>query len=224
MEGCDFIVPPYSACHEHFLTQHTDLNIDIVSLLSYVYLCSEELFQTGLKLSIFCEIFLLVLSLCLLRGLVQTIFAENNVILTLCFTPLPLPNVTCLPRAHRRCPVSSLETSRVLPPPNVFTKIVWTRPLNPFLGHYYETLNFEGEAQFGPRSQDKTSIKAPLAQYLLSSYIAVTHPLVVYRRSSLVFVGLNRPAHTVACTQAVLDPSVPEDQQRQEERQPFFLH
>ena len=42
------------------------------------------------------------------------------------------------------------------------------------------------------------------------------------RCSSLVFVGLNRPAHTVACTQAVLVPSVPEDQQWQEERQPFF--
>ena len=36
-----------------------------------------------------------------------------------------------------------------------------------------------------------------------------------------MFVGLNRPAHTMACTQAVLDPSVPEDQQRQEEQQPF---
>ena len=48
------------------------------------------------------------------RGLVQTIFEENNVILTLCFTP---HNVTCLPRARRRCPVSSLETSLVLTPP-----------------------------------------------------------------------------------------------------------
>ena len=53
VEGCDFIIPPNSACHDHFLTQHTDLNIDIASLLSYVYLCSEELFQTGLKLSHF---------------------------------------------------------------------------------------------------------------------------------------------------------------------------
>ena len=41
VEGCDFIVPPNSACHDHFLTQHTDLNIDIASLLSYVYLCLE---------------------------------------------------------------------------------------------------------------------------------------------------------------------------------------
>ena len=69
-----------------------------------------------------------------MRGLVQTIFAENNVILTLCFTPLPPHNVTCLPRARRRCPVSSLETSCVLPPPKrhfdvIFTKIVLTRPL-----------------------------------------------------------------------------------------------
>ena len=53
VEGCDFIVPPNSACHEHFVTRHTDLNIDIASLLSYVYLCSEERFQTGLKLSHF---------------------------------------------------------------------------------------------------------------------------------------------------------------------------
>ena len=54
VEGCDFIAPPNSACHDKFLTQHTDLNIDIASLLSYVYLCSEELFQTGLiKLSHF---------------------------------------------------------------------------------------------------------------------------------------------------------------------------
>ena len=78
----------------------------------------------------------------------------------------------------------------------------------------------EGEAQFGPRPQDKTSRKAPLAQYLLSSYVAVTHPFVI--DIVRLFVGLNRPTHTVACTQAVLDPSVPEDQQRQEELQPFF--
>ena len=53
MEGCDFVIPPYVACYEHFLSQHTDLNIDIDSLLSQIYSCSEELFQTGLKLSKF---------------------------------------------------------------------------------------------------------------------------------------------------------------------------
>ena len=37
----------------------------------------------------------------------------------------------------------------------------------------------ERVAQFGPRPQDKTSINAPIAQYLLSSYVAVTYPLVV---------------------------------------------
>ena len=44
------------------------------------------------------------------------------------------------------------------------------------------------------------------------------------RRRSLVFDNLNRPAHMhmVACNQAVLDPFVPEDQQRQEEEQLFF--
>ena len=48
------------------------------------------------------------------------------------------------------------------------------------------------------------------------------HSFARRRRSSLLFVGQNRPMHTVACAQAVLDPSVPENQQRQEERQPFF--
>ena len=51
MEGCDFVIPPNVPCYEHFLSQHTDLNID--SLLSQIYSCSEELFQTGLKLSKF---------------------------------------------------------------------------------------------------------------------------------------------------------------------------
>ena len=53
MEGCDFVIPPNVACYEHFLSQHTDMNIDIDSLLSQIYSCSEELFQTGLKLSKF---------------------------------------------------------------------------------------------------------------------------------------------------------------------------
>ena len=53
VEDCDFIAPPNMACHEHFLTQHTDLNIDIDSLLNLIYLCTEELVQTGLKLSKF---------------------------------------------------------------------------------------------------------------------------------------------------------------------------
>ena len=59
------------------------------------------------------------------RGLVQTIFAENNVILTLCFPP---HNVTCLPLARKRCPVSSLETSSVLTP----------HPLNVILTLFYK--------------------------------------------------------------------------------------
>ena len=50
---CDFVIPPNTACCEHFLTQHTDMNIDTDSLLSLIYSCSEELFQTGLKLSYF---------------------------------------------------------------------------------------------------------------------------------------------------------------------------
>ena len=62
MEGCDFVIPPNVPCYEHFLSQHTDLNID--SLLSQIYSCSEELFQTGLKLGkfvwiMFCTLFLL---------------------------------------------------------------------------------------------------------------------------------------------------------------------
>ena len=61
------------------------------------------------------------------RELVQTIFAENN--LTLCFTPSPSQNVTCLPRARRRCPVSSLETSRVLTssPLNLILTLFFTK-------------------------------------------------------------------------------------------------
>ena len=50
---CDFVIPPNTACCEHFLIQHTDMNIDTDSLLSLIYSCSEELFQTGLKLSYF---------------------------------------------------------------------------------------------------------------------------------------------------------------------------
>ena len=62
MEGCDFVIAPNVPCFEHFLSQHTDLNID--SLLSQIYSCSEELFQTGLELSkfvwiMFCTLFLL---------------------------------------------------------------------------------------------------------------------------------------------------------------------
>ena len=52
VEGCNFVVPPNDACYEHFLTQHTDLDIDIDSLLSQIFLCSEELFQTGLKICV----------------------------------------------------------------------------------------------------------------------------------------------------------------------------
>ena len=53
VEGCGFVIPPNAACYEHFLSQHIDLDIDIDSLLSQIFLCSEELFQTGLKLSKF---------------------------------------------------------------------------------------------------------------------------------------------------------------------------
>ena len=53
MEGCDFVILPNVACYEHYLSQHMDLIIDIDSLLSQIYSCSEELFQTGLKLSKF---------------------------------------------------------------------------------------------------------------------------------------------------------------------------
>ena len=52
-EGCELVIPPNVPFYEHFLTQHTDLNIDSDSLLSQIYLRSEELFQTGLKLSKF---------------------------------------------------------------------------------------------------------------------------------------------------------------------------
>jgi len=35
-EGCSFIILPGSAYCEHFLNHHTDLNIDIDSLLSLI--------------------------------------------------------------------------------------------------------------------------------------------------------------------------------------------
>ena len=38
VEGCDFVVPPNAACYEHFLSQHTDLGIDIDSLLSQIFM------------------------------------------------------------------------------------------------------------------------------------------------------------------------------------------
>ena len=41
--------------------------------------------------------------------------------------------------------------------------------------HTHTHSNAEGEAQFEPRPQGKTSSKVPLAQRLLSLYVAVTH-------------------------------------------------
>ena len=41
------------ALNDHFLTQHTDLSMDIDALFDTVRLCSEELFTIGLKLSKF---------------------------------------------------------------------------------------------------------------------------------------------------------------------------
>ena len=41
------------ALNNHFLTQHTDLNMDIDSLFDTICSCSEELFTIGLKLSKF---------------------------------------------------------------------------------------------------------------------------------------------------------------------------
>ena len=49
----------------------------------------------------------------------------------------------------------------------------------------------EGKAQLGPTHQDKTSRKAPLAQYILSNVYS-HHSSARHRRSSLGFVGLNR--------------------------------
>ena len=45
VEGCDFVIPPNTACHEHFLTQHTDLNIDIDSLLSQIFYVQKNFFK-----------------------------------------------------------------------------------------------------------------------------------------------------------------------------------
>ena len=47
VEGCYFVIPPNAACHEHFL------NPTYRSEYRHRLLCSEELFQTGLKLSKF---------------------------------------------------------------------------------------------------------------------------------------------------------------------------
>ena len=50
VEGCDFVVPPNAACYEQFLTQHTDLNVDIDSLLSqYIYVQKINVFKLVLN-------------------------------------------------------------------------------------------------------------------------------------------------------------------------------
>ena len=53
VELCSEIIPSDHALNNHFLTQHTDLNMDIDSLFDTICSCSEELFTIGLKLSKF---------------------------------------------------------------------------------------------------------------------------------------------------------------------------
>ena len=73
-----------------------------------------------------------------------------------------------------------------------------------------------------PKLKEKfSSVLDPRTNIQKSDLSSVfTHPVCSHhssarrRRSSLVFVCLNRPAHTVACAQTVLNPSVPEDQQK----------
>ena len=42
--------------------------------------------------------------------------------------------------------------------------------------------------------------------YIITLVVCSHHSSILCRRCSPVFVGLNRPAHTMVCTQAVLDP------------------
>ena len=53
VELCSETIPSDHALNNHFLTQHTDLNMDIDSLFDTICSCSEELFTIGLKLSKF---------------------------------------------------------------------------------------------------------------------------------------------------------------------------
>ena len=53
VELCNETIPSGHALNDHFLTQHTDLSMDIDSLFDTIRLCSEELFTIGLKLSKF---------------------------------------------------------------------------------------------------------------------------------------------------------------------------
>ena len=53
VELCNETIPSGHALNDHFLTQHTDLSMDIDSLFDTIRSCSEELFTIGLKLSKF---------------------------------------------------------------------------------------------------------------------------------------------------------------------------
>ena len=53
VELCSETIPSDHALNNHFLTQHTDLNVGIDSLFDTICSCSEELFTIGLKLSKF---------------------------------------------------------------------------------------------------------------------------------------------------------------------------
>ena len=53
VELCSETIPSDHALNNHFLTQHTDLNMDMDSLFDTICSCSEELFTIGLKLSKF---------------------------------------------------------------------------------------------------------------------------------------------------------------------------
>ena len=51
VELCNETIPSGQVLNEHFLTQHTNLSMDIDSSVDTICLCSEELFTIGLKLS-----------------------------------------------------------------------------------------------------------------------------------------------------------------------------
>ena len=76
----------------------------------------------------------------------------------------------------------------------------------------------EGETQFVPRLQGQNIQRSALSS-VFTLLVCSRHSYARRGCSPLVFVGLNRPAQTKACTQAVLDLSVSEDQQRHEEQQ-----
>ena len=62
MDECKRVIPTNCALPEHFLAQHTNLDVDVNRIIEKLCCCSEDLFSNGQHLSKFVELY--CISLC----------------------------------------------------------------------------------------------------------------------------------------------------------------